>query len=166
LRTLVDDILALASVETGTIVAEPSDHDLTVLVVEALSEVPGHGEISLEGDRYLKVWCDAFQVRQIIANLASNALRYGAPPVVVSLGSGDDTATVTVTDHGPGVPDELVEDLFDRFTRGPGLHAARGSGLGLYIARRLAEANQASLTYQSGADGQGSTFRLTLPRFG
>jgi PAS domain S-box-containing protein len=166
LRTLVDDILALASVESGTITAEASDHDLAVLVVEALGEVPGHSEITVEGDRTLKVWCDAFHVRQIVANLASNALRYGAPPVVISLVAGDDEARVQVTDQGPGVPVDFVPNLFDRFTRAPGQHAARGSGLGLYIAGRLAEANRGTLRYEAGPAGRGAVFTLTLPRVG
>jgi PAS domain S-box-containing protein len=166
LRTLVDDILALSSVDTGTVVAEVADHDLTMLVVEALSEVPGHADIRLEGERDLKVWCDAFHVRQIVSNLVSNALRYGAPPVVVSMIGGDDTAQVTVSDHGAGVPEEFVANLFERFGRGPGEHAPRGSGLGLYIAGRLAEANHGVLAYARGAEGEGATFTLTLPRFG
>jgi PAS domain S-box-containing protein len=166
LRTLVDDILALSTVDTGTIVAEVADHDLTMLVVEALSEVPGHADIRLEGERDLKVWCDAFHVRQIVSNLASNALRYGAPPVVVSLVGGDDTAQVTVSDQGAGVPEEFVANLFERFGREPGEHAPRGSGLGLYIAGRLAEANDGVLAYERGPGGRGATFTLTLPRFG
>jgi PAS domain S-box-containing protein len=166
LRTLVDDILALASVESGTIRAEASDHDLALLVAEALSEVPGHAGVDVEGERGLRVWCDAFHVRQIVANLVSNALRYGAPPVTVSLLAGDDEAHVVVSDHGPGVPDEFVPKLFDRFTRAPGQHAPRGTGLGLYIAGRLAQANQGRVRYEPGPDGRGAVFTLTLPRVG
>jgi signal transduction histidine kinase len=166
LRTLVDDILALASVEKGSIVAEADDHDLTMLVIEALSEVPGHTDIRLEGDRGLTVRCDAFHVRQILANLASNALRHGDPPVVVSMAGHEDMAEVSVTDAGPGVPESLVDHLFDRFSRAPGPHGARGSGLGLYIAGRLAQANRATLAYERATDGRGSRFTLTLPRVG
>jgi two-component system sensor histidine kinase MtrB len=59
-----------------------------------------------------------------------------------------------------------VPNLFDRFARGPGQHAARGSGLGLYIASRLAAANHGTLCYAVGPDGHGAVFTLTLPRFG
>jgi PAS domain S-box-containing protein len=166
LRTLVDDILALASLESGAIAPEASDHDLALLVAEALTVVPGQADVAIEGERGLKVWCDAFHVRQIVANLAGNALRYGAPPVVVSLEGGDATAQVTVSDRGPGVPEEFVPELFDRFARGPDRHAARGAGLGLYIARRLAEANEGTLEYSTGPDGRGAVFTLTIPRVG
>jgi PAS domain S-box-containing protein len=166
LRTLVDDILAMASVESGSIEAETSDHDLAHLVEDALGEVPGHAEIALEGDRSLRVWCDAFHVRQIVANLVGNAVRYGEPPIVVSLQAGDDTAAISVTDHGQGVPAEFVPHLFDRFSRGPGERNVAGSGLGLYIASRLAEANNGTLSYEAGPGRRGAVFTLVLPRVG
>jgi PAS domain S-box-containing protein len=166
LRTLVDDILALASLESGTIMPEASDHDLTLLVAEALTVVPGQADVAIEGERGLRVWCDAFHVRQVVANLTGNALRYGAPPVVISLEGGDDTASVVVSDRGPGVPEEFVPQLFDRFARGPDQHAARGAGLGLYIAQRLTRANAGTLVYAPGPDGRGAVFTLTLPRVG
>jgi signal transduction histidine kinase len=166
LRTLVDDILALASLESGEIKPEASDHDLAILVAEALSAVPGQADVAIQGERDLKVWCDAFHVRQVVANLTSNALRYGAPPVVITLSGGDDTVSVTVSDRGPGVPEQFVPQLFDRFARGPDRHAARGAGLGLYIAHRLAAANDGTLEYASGPDGRGAVFTLTLPRVG
>ena len=166
LRTLVDDILALASVESGTIVAEASDHDVAVLVAEALTEVPGQAEIAIEGETDLRAWCDAFHVRQVVANLASNALRYGAPPVRISLAGGDDVVSIRVSDHGAGVPEDFEAHLFERFARAPRHDAPRGTGLGLYIAARLAAANHGTLTYERGPDGRGAVFTLTLPRVG
>jgi PAS domain S-box-containing protein len=166
LRTLVDDILALASLDTGTVEPQASDHDLRLLVAEAISEVPGQSEIRVEGADDLRVWCDAFHVRQVVANLASNALRYGGPPVTITLSGGDDTARVVVTDHGAGVPPTFVPRLFDRFARAPGQAATSGSGLGLYIARRLAEANDGTVAYEPGPDGDGAVFTLTVPRVG
>ena len=164
LRTLVDDILALASVESGIINAECSDHDIEVIVADALGELPGHPTVRVTGGSGLRVWCDAFHVRQIIANLTGNALRYGAPPVAVTVVPGDDTVSVIVSDQGAGVPEEFVPRLFDRFTRAPGQRSTRGTGLGLYIARRLAEANDGTLRYQRGPGGIGAVFTLTLPR--
>jgi PAS domain S-box-containing protein len=166
LRTLIDDILALASVESGMIMAEVSSHDLGHLVDEAIAAVPGRTTFELRGDRDLQVWCDAFHVRQILANLAGNAVRYGEPPFVIALEGCDDTVTVTVTDAGPGVPEECVGHLFDRFARGPGDHMAGSAGLGLYIAHRLAEANDCTLTYRPCPGGRGAEFTLTLPRVG
>jgi signal transduction histidine kinase len=67
---------------------------------------------------------------------------------------------VTVHDHGPGVPAELVPRLFSRFAAGPG---SNGLGLGLYMARSIAEAHGGTLHYDSTAGGGGATFRLELP---
>jgi PAS domain S-box-containing protein len=164
LRTLVDDILALASVDSGAIEPRSASHDLALLVADALRDVPDHAGVTVDGDRSLRAWCDAFHVRQIVANLVSNAVRYGASPVVVSLLSGDSgTVHVRVDDSGPGVPEDFVPRLFDRFARGEDHRSSGGTGLGLYIARRLAAANNGSLRYLA-RPGAGATFVLELPR--
>ena len=69
---------------------------------------------------------------------------------------------LTVADRGPGVPPEVLPRLFERFARGPD---SRGLGLGLYIARRVAEAHGGALTVET-APGRGTRFRLALPADG
>ena len=98
-----------------------------------------------------------------MANLVTNALRYGAPPVVVTVTSGEDVSTIEVVDHGAGVPAEYVPHLYERFTR-PDVSAGRpsGSGFGLYIVGRLAQANGCRITYAAG-ETTGSRFRLDIP---
>ena len=162
LRALIDDILALATLDAGKIVPRLDDHDLADLVDQALAEVPGADQIAVRGGSVL-VRCDAFHVRQVVANLASNALRYGAPPVSITVTASGGTASVEVTDDGPGVPADFVPHLFERFSRASDGSAAGSTGFGLYIASRLAQANDGSLAYSPGRDGTGSTFVLTLP---
>ena len=110
-------------------------------------------------------YIDPFHLRQMVANLVSNALRYGEPPVVVTVLEDADGVSLEVTDAGAGVPEDFVPQLFDRFTRATTGTAAQqsGSGFGLYIVNRLAEANGCRLTYSPGAPS-GSRFRLELPR--
>lgn len=165
LRSLVDDILALATVDAGTIVPRSELVDLGDLVRQAVDELPTRSGITLAlgGDSVL-VRCDGFHLRQVVANLVSNALRHGAPPVTVSVTADQASATVTVADEGPGVPEDFVPRLFERFARGSDKLKAGSTGFGLYIAARLAQVNQGSLRYEPGPDGRGAHFILTLPR--
>ena len=164
LRALVDDILALAALDSGKIRPNLEDHDLGALVREALEEVPGAPAFALDDEGVL-AHCDAFHVRQVVANLASNALRYGAPPMTIRIAAEDDMARVVVADEGPGVPEEFVPRLFESFARGS-THLHASSGFGLYIASRLAEANHGSLEYRPGPGGRGALFVLSVPRGG
>ena len=110
-----------------------SAHDL---VAGALSYVRGEG-IEMDADDDLDVWVDRERFEQIIINLVGNALRYGRPPIVVSLSAEDSLNRLEVRDHGPGIPDDLRTNLFSRFAAG----GATGVGLGLWIVRQLAEAH-------------------------
>lgn len=164
LAALCDDILAMANFDSGTIATRPIRVDLREVVEDALAglHARSHVEVRAEGSPVSVI--DPFHLRQMIANLLSNALRYGAPPVVVTVTETDGSAIVEVTDHGAGVPEDFVPHLFDRFTRASTGVATehRGSGFGLYIVSRLADANGCRLTYSPGSPS-GSTFRLRLP---
>jgi signal transduction histidine kinase len=109
-------------------------------------------------------------VRQIVANLVSNALKH-APDcgrVLVQVApSGADASSqlqVSVADDGPGIPAEELEHLFDRFWRGQSTRAG-GSGLGLAISRELVRAHGGRIWAES-APGRGAIFRFTLPLAG
>lgn len=109
-------------------------------------------------DAPVRILADPNQLRQILENLCANALKYGNPEggkVVVRITR--QPPCVEVVDHGPGIPPKQAEQIFEPFyTSSP-----TGTGLGLYIARELAELNQARLSYQA-AEGGGSCFRLCL----
>ncbi len=83
--------------------------------------------------------------------------------MVTVTAADDDTSTIEVVDHGAGVPEEYVPHLFERFTR-PDASAGRpsGSGFGLYIVGRLAQANGCRISYSAG-ESTGSRFRLDVP---
>lgn len=165
LRSLVDDILALATVDAGTIVPRSELLDLGDLVRLAVEELPARSEITLAlGEESVLVRCDGFHLRQVVTNLVSNALRHGDPPVVVSVAADHAAVRVTVSDDGPGVPEDFVPRLFERFARGSHRLTAGSTGFGLYLAARLAQVNQGTLRYEPGPDGRGARFILTLPR--
>lgn len=111
-----------------------------------------------------EVRMDTRQLSQVLTNLVSNGIRYSREAdrdACVRLEGGVDSGTerpyLNVIDHGPGVPPEQLDNLFEPFFT----TSASGTGLGLYISRELCEANQARLTYYPHAEG-GSCFRITF----
>lgn len=167
LHSLVDDILAMATVDSGRIVANPMAMSAVEHVREAVDGVgPGFDiTITTEGDP--QAFADPFHVRQVVSNLVTNAIRYGEPPIEIHIGhQGDDSVAITVTDHGPGIPEDQVGSIFERFVgRAASVQPAglgTSTGFGLYIAAGLTTANSGSLTYDP--TGPGALFRLRLPR--
>ena len=164
LSALIDDILAMANFDSGTIATRPVRADLREVITEALAGLHGASKVEVHIDGSPVSYIDPFHLRQMVANLVSNALRYGALPVVVTVLEDADGVSLEVTDAGEGVPEDFVPRLFDRFTRATTGTAVQqsGSGFGLYIVNRLAEANGCRLTYSPGVPS-GSRFRLELP---
>jgi signal transduction histidine kinase len=112
------------------------------------------------------MWLDQDKFDQVVANLLDNAVRHGAGTVRVTLtaepehaGAAAAGVTVTVSDEGPGIPDELVDRVFTRFWRGS---RRGGTGLGLYIVKGLVEAHGGTITLTR-SPGGGAQFRFTLP---
>jgi two-component system sensor histidine kinase PilS (NtrC family) len=122
--------------------------------------------LTAAGQRPLHAVVDARQLHQVLSALVQNALTYGRLPdqpariaiATRQLGEGG-PPLVEVIDRGPGIPASVAASIFEPFYT----TSEFGSGLGLYIARQLCEANQARLDYVSMAAG-GSCFRITLAR--
>jgi signal transduction histidine kinase len=108
---------------------------------------------------------DPGHLAQILNNLITNAQKYGAAPYVFSCGSDGEHAVISIVDHGDGVPAEFEARLFERFARADRHRAGgvKGTGLGLYIAHRLAAANAGDLAHRRAETG-GAEFSITLPR--
>src|SRR5205085_6842681 len=100
-------------------------------------------------------------IREVIANLVSNAVRYSRAGGVVSIGAtaGSGRLTLTVADEGEGMAPEELGRVFDRFYKGP---RSSGSGLGLTIARNLVLAHGGDISADS-TPGRGTTMTVTLP---
>jgi signal transduction histidine kinase len=106
-------------------------------------------------------------LRQILLNLIDNAVKYTPSGGSVSLGATrrNGSVTVSVTDTGVGIPNDVGERIFDPFFRVPGTKVQRGqasSGLGLALAKRLVEAHGGDIWFESAPD-RGTTFNVTLP---
>lgn len=172
LSRLVDDLRALAQAEAGQLRLELQPTDLADLlhgVVTSFSlQAESQGqilELSLPVDLPLVV-ADPQRVRQVVANLVSNALRHAPTEgghVRLSAMPHLHEVQVLVSDNGPGIPPEDLSQVFDRFWRG---YRTRGdgSGLGLAIARSLVEAHGGRIWVESKVE-KGSDFYFTLPRY-
>jgi signal transduction histidine kinase len=174
LAAMLDDLADLEVVETpgfGT-AREPVD------LADAASRAAGilgvraqHRDTVLvvEGERGTAIATAEFRrVLQILINLIGNAIAYspaGSRVTISAIAEGDRRVAITVADEGPGVTPEQAERIFDKFERlGRDSDGGKdkGSGLGLYISRRLAEAMEGALTVGA-APGGGALFRLELP---
>lgn len=167
---LLDDMLDVSRVRTGKLAIVPAPFDLAAsaqVVVEAIQEqARGAGvTLSLSAPTSLPIVGDEFRIEQVITNLLTNALRYGrGEPVAVTVGVREDVreAFVSVRDQGMGIAPADQERIFEQFERTEGAAQVAGLGLGLYIARQIAQAHQGRLEVRS-ALGQGSEFVLSLP---
>jgi signal transduction histidine kinase len=160
LLELVENLLDLSRLEADSIRIAPSQIDVTERLA-AIIDAAG-ADVTLDAPAGLSAVVDAQAFDRIVSNLVANALRHGAPPIVISADSTDNDLRVTIEDRGPGVAHEFVGSLFERFTRGP-TDSSEGAGLGLSIGQSFARAHGGSLTYEP-AVPHGARFRLVLPR--
>jgi signal transduction histidine kinase len=168
LDALIADVLTLARVDSGTIECRTTRTVLADVLPEVLAEVldetvPDH-DVQVHGDAGAAVLVDPWHLRQIVQNLLDNAVKYGRPPFEVAVQAGPEHVTMSVRDHGDGVADDVAGRLFERFARGGAavVTGSPGSGLGLYLVRRLVEANGGTVEHVP-AQG-GACLQITLPR--
>ena len=159
---LVENLLDLSRLEADSIRIAPARLDVTErleAIVDAV--VDADAEVRVDVPAGLEAVVDGQAFDRIVSNLLANAVRHGAPPVAVSAVRANSELRITIEDRGPGVADEFVGSLFERFTRGA-TQSSQGAGLGLSIAQTYARAHGGTLTYER-ASPQGARFRLVLP---
>jgi PAS domain S-box-containing protein len=156
-------VLSLVTAESGRLVAHPVVVDVAERAAEALAAADLPVEVTGRGTGAVHAWVQPEHLDQMLTNLVSNAVKYGAQPVVEVSTASPGRVRVAVVDRGRGVPAEFVDALFDRFTRSEETsRSARGTGLGLYIVRELARAAGGDVTHEP-TPGGGATFVIDLP---
>jgi PAS domain S-box-containing protein len=169
LAELVRTLLDVARIANRKLALRREEFDLVALVDELAEDLrePALGAgcaLRVESAGPAPGQWDRSRVEQILLNLLTNALKYGAGrPVTVAIDADDDVARVAVRDEGPGVRPADAERIFDRFERAVSAQHYGGLGLGLYIARYLARAHGGDVELAR-EPGPGATFRLVLPR--
>jgi two-component system sensor histidine kinase MprB len=161
LDQLISDLLDLARYHESTPHRESVRLDLlTSEAVHRVRQRAPHAAIVADLEPCL-VHVDPTGVDHAIGNLIDNAIKWNPPDAAVRVVVVD--GRLSVTDHGPGIPDEDLPHIFERFYRAPAARGMPGAGLGLAIVSRIAQANDATVDVRTGPDG--STFTLAFPPY-
>ena len=165
---LIDDMLDVSRIRTGKLSIRPAQFDLTQTVAQLLQSLAAQISAAQSavnfnpGPPVVGQW-DEFRVEQVISNLLTNALRYGAKkPIDVSVYIDGDQAVIDVRDQGIGISEENQLRVFQQFERVSASHVTAGLGLGLFISEQIVAAHSGTITVQS-ALGEGALFRVCLP---
>lgn len=164
LARLITELLDIARIDSGRLELYRRPTDLTAALQRHVAGRIAAGaapqDFRIETPSPVgELWIDGDKVDQVIGNLLENAQRHGDGTITIRLEPVPGGVAVTVSDQGPGVPTELVGQIFDRFWRD---RRHGGTGLGLYIAKGLVEAHGGTIGVGR-APGGGAAFRFTLP---
>lgn len=168
---LIAELLDISRIDSGRLELRRQPVDIGAAVGRHIQAYVAAGQTA---DRFLlrveqplpDLWADPDKVDQVLSNLLENAVRHGEGTVTIDVTAsaspreGEETGTsVTVSDEGPGIPEESMNRVFTRFWRGS---KRGGTGLGLYIVKGIVEAHGGTITVGRAPDG-GAEFRFMLP---
>ncbi len=173
LLTLINDLLDINKLEAGKVALNRAMVPLAAFLHECVEENGGYAEQYQTHFRVadcpggdFKVYMDSDRMKQVMANLLSNAAKFSPPgrEVEISAANDQENVHISVRDQGPGIPQEFQEHLFQKFSQADSSTTRKvgGTGLGLSIARELVLLHGGTLTFVTAAD-QGTTFTVTLP---
>ncbi|MCL8012668.1 ATP-binding protein [Streptomyces sp. AS02] len=168
---LIAELLDISRIDSGRLEVRRQPVDIGAAVGRHIQAYVAAGQVA---DRFLlrveqplpDLWADPDKIDQVLSNLIENAVRHGDGTVTIDITAttspreGEDVGTsVTVSDEGPGIPEESMNRVFTRFWRGS---KRGGTGLGLYIVKGIVEAHGGAIEVGR-APGGGAQFRFTLP---
>lgn len=166
---LVGELLDVSRLEAGRLVLASEHVSVEGIVSQAVSQARAAVEggddvtIAVAVDEAHTVIGDPDKVLQIVANLVENAIKYGDAPIEVTSHQAPETEDVEISVHDHGhIPSEIVPKLFSKYWRRERPGRPSGTGLGLYISKGLAEAQDGKLEASS-SDSTGTTFTVRLP---
>jgi PAS domain S-box-containing protein len=168
---IVNDILDMSKIEAGEMMVTPKRTRLQPIIEDSVRTVEGFARdagvtITHSADGVQDVIADPDRTIQVLVNLLSNAVKHSPSGALVEITTSREgaMAAIAVRDHGPGIPSHKVDFIFEPFTQLDGSDTRRiaGTGLGLTIARALAEKQGGAIRVTS-REGEGATFTLTMP---
>ncbi|MEV3855735.1 ATP-binding protein [Streptomyces sp. NPDC050095] len=164
---LIAELLDISRIDSGRLEVRRQPVDIAAAVSRHIQAHVASGQLA---ERFLlrvqqplpDLWADPDKVDQVLSNLLENAVRHGEGTVTIDVEpstTAKESTSVTVSDEGPGIPEESMNRVFTRFWRGS---KRGGTGLGLYIVKGIVEAHGGTITVGR-APGGGAEFRFTLP---
>ncbi|WP_234535346.1 sensor histidine kinase [Streptomyces shenzhenensis] len=176
LNDLVENLMEVTRFDAGTARLVLDDVDIADQITACIDARAWLDAVELDAERGVHARLDPRRLDVILANLIGNALKHGGSPVRVSVridqqdgaadtaGAGDGVLVIAVRDHGPGIPEDVLPHVFDRFYKASASRPrSEGSGLGLSIATENARIHGGSITAANSPEG-GAVFTLRLPR--
>lgn len=171
LASLTDKVLQATQADEGLLRLESTQVDVAVALTSLLDQMrtrcAGSHQLCYSGPASLTANTDPEALRSIVSNLLENAIKYAPPGSTVNLElvAGKDGWRMAVSDEGPGIPESDRERVFERFFRGghEETRQTKGTGLGLYIVKRLVEGLGGTIQFQP-RHPSGSIFALSFPQ--
>ena len=168
---LINDILDIEKIESGTITVRRDRCDMGAILDATIAGLQGYAmqhrvRLVFRAGGTADVTGDQDRLIQVFTNLVSNAIKFSPEhgEVIVSLEADAETVSVSVRDHGPGIPAEFQARIFGKFQQAESSSSRRhgGTGLGLAIARAIVERHDGAIHFRT-APGAGTTFVVDLP---
>jgi signal transduction histidine kinase len=172
LLSLVNDLLDLAKLEAGRAVIAPKPANLGTLiasVVDEFSSMVAHRQITItfsENIGSFIAYLDHDKIKQVLRNLLSNAIKFSSDRQTIEVGvrETEEEVLVSIADRGPGIPEDEVEAIFDKFIQSSKTRTgAGGTGLGLAICREIIQGHQGRI-WAENRSGGGAILTFALPR--
>jgi signal transduction histidine kinase len=165
---LIDDMMDASRIRSSQLSIRPVPVELSSLLARVVDNLSNQAlaagcAVTLDAGQPVAALWDEFRIEQVVINLLTNALRYGAgKPVEISLSLSSHGACISVRDQGRGISEADQQRIFEQFERIASNDGTGGLGLGLYITRQLVEAHGGTIVVESRL-GEGSVFTVTLP---
>lgn len=173
LASLVKDLLNVSRIESGRIHIIYEQKQITAVIDQAIMEVMSkarEAKHSLTFEKPIKpiplTYFDVTRVTEIMINMLGNSIKYTPPggKIVVKAVSDDKKIVVSVEDNGKGIPKDRVNAVFQKFTQVDVMKdEVKGTGLGMYIAKKFIELMNGQIWFQSPGENKGTTFYISLP---
>ncbi|MER5942170.1 HAMP domain-containing sensor histidine kinase [Streptomyces sp. NPDC001928] len=164
LNDLVENLMEVTRFDAGTARLVLDHVDIADQITACIDARAWLDAVDLDAERGIMARLDPRRLDVILANLIGNALKHGGSPVRVTVREEDDSLVIDVRDHGPGIPEDVLPHVFDRFYKASASRPrSEGSGLGLSIALENAHIHGGEITAANSPEG-GAIFTFRLPR--